>query len=364
MIDIFSRHVPGLLSCSGKKRRPTCRGYSGRLLKVAIPKMDQPCEQYEQVLTTQRYFSFAEIVKGRDASVRVTEDGLFFAVDLAMVVTGKDRDHAGQALRGLSDETFPSSKFSERKMPGKGNARTKLVNFPDGIELIMVLPGKVAREIRVKFSDIIKRYLAGDHSLITEVLHNAASDSPVAQMARASMDSPSLDEISRKRQFERDDALFEMEMAERRQRLLQSMTETQKTLQEQYTALCPGKILDDRARLLFQDNLLNLMPSRGMPSVGQLVESGVPVSAQEDTRPITISTFAAEEGKRYDTKALQRIGIIMSNLYQKNYGKKASQHEQFTDGAVRHVRSYTRKDQDLMREAFRLFDIEAGKFKP
>jgi hypothetical protein len=41
-------------------------------------------------------FSFAEIVRGRDASVRMTDDGYLYAVDLVMVVTGKDRDHAAQ----------------------------------------------------------------------------------------------------------------------------------------------------------------------------------------------------------------------------------------------------------------------------
>ncbi len=43
--------------------------------------------------------SFAEIVHGRDASVRVTEDNLLYAVDLAMVVTGKSRNYAGQVIK-------------------------------------------------------------------------------------------------------------------------------------------------------------------------------------------------------------------------------------------------------------------------
>lgn len=37
----------------------------------------------------QKYFSFAEIIQGRDAVVRVTPDGLLYAVDLVMVMTGK-----------------------------------------------------------------------------------------------------------------------------------------------------------------------------------------------------------------------------------------------------------------------------------
>ncbi len=44
----------------------------------------------------QRFMSFAEIIKGRDASVRVTDDNLVYAVELAMVFTGKGRDYAGQ----------------------------------------------------------------------------------------------------------------------------------------------------------------------------------------------------------------------------------------------------------------------------
>jgi len=33
--------------------------------------------------------SFAEVVKGRDSSVKITSDGLMYAVDLVIAVTGK-----------------------------------------------------------------------------------------------------------------------------------------------------------------------------------------------------------------------------------------------------------------------------------
>jgi hypothetical protein len=317
----------------------------------------------EQLTPVQRFFSFAEIVKGRDASVPVTDDGLLHAIPYVSVMTGKNRDDSGKTIRNLSDDLFHSAKFTDRQLSKRGGYPTKLISFENAIELAMVLPGKIAKETRTKFKAIIHRYLAGDHSLISEIQENATSNSPIAQMARASMSGSSLDHIYRKRQLERDDALFEMDMAERKQRLLHNMTETQKTLREEYASLCPNQIIDDRARLMFKDNFLNLASAQSMPATVQRVESGVPVSATEDTRPITISLFAAEEGKRYDTKALQRVGAIMSNMYQKKYGGKASQHEQFTDGAVRAVRSYTRKDQDMLREAFRVFDAQNSMTK-
>ena len=316
-------------------------------------------------MSSQCVFSFEEIVKGRDSSVRITDDGLFYAVDLAMVVTGKNRNDAGQAIRNLKEEIFQSGKFTDRHLSLTGGHATKLIGFQDAIELIMVLPGKVAREIRANFADIIRRHLAGDMSLVKEIQDNAASNSPIAQMARASMGNPDLDQISKKRQLERDDMLFEMEMAERKQRLLHATVETQaktvsiqKTLRDEYAALCPDQIMDDRARVMFKDSLLNIAFPQGIATAVQVIGSGIPAVVPEDTRPLTISSFALEEGKRYDTKALQRIGGIMSSLYQKKYGARASQHEQFTDGAVRVVRSYTRKDQDLLKEAFRLFEAQ------
>ena len=102
--------------------------------------------------------SFAEIVQGRDSSVRITDDGLLFAVDLAMVMTSKNRNDAGQALRNIPDEFFSSVKITERNTGGSGNSKTKLVSFEDAIELVMVLPGKVAKETRCKFRDVIRHY--------------------------------------------------------------------------------------------------------------------------------------------------------------------------------------------------------------
>jgi hypothetical protein len=36
----------------------------------------------------QKVLSFAEVVQGRDATVKVTPDGLLFAVEFVMVMTG------------------------------------------------------------------------------------------------------------------------------------------------------------------------------------------------------------------------------------------------------------------------------------
>jgi len=116
--------------------------------------------------------SFDEIVKGRDATVRITEDGLLYAIDLVMVVTGKNRNEAGEAIRRIPEDLFSSDRMTERKVPGKGMTKTKLVKFEDAIELIMVLPGKMSRSCRKQMADVIVRYLDGDFSLVNEIAEN------------------------------------------------------------------------------------------------------------------------------------------------------------------------------------------------
>ena len=104
-------------------------------------------------------FSFAEIVHGRESSVRITDDGLLFAIDLVMVMTGKDRHHSAKTLRRLNEDVFKSDKLCERYLSKKGGPITRLISFRDALELVMVLPGKKASETRVQFSSIIQRHL-------------------------------------------------------------------------------------------------------------------------------------------------------------------------------------------------------------
>ena len=49
-------------------------------------------------ITMIEQVSFEEIVQGRDATVRVTKDNLLYAVDLAMVMTGKTKKDAARDL--------------------------------------------------------------------------------------------------------------------------------------------------------------------------------------------------------------------------------------------------------------------------
>ena len=197
---------------------------------------------------SSKIFSFSEIVKGRNSSVRVTDDGLLYAVDLTMAMTGLARDQAGLVLRRLFNKftKFTTISMIDRLFAGGGHP-TKLITFEHAIELAMILPGETAKETRVAFANIIRRYLAGDKSLITEVEQNAYSSDSISQMARESINkenNPTKERTFRKRGLEQDDTLMQLII--------------QKTIIDTYTSLCENRVIDADAKLLFRENILKI----------------------------------------------------------------------------------------------------------
>jgi hypothetical protein len=306
--------------------------------------------------------SFAEIIHGRDSSVRVTRDGLIFAVDLVMVVTGLNRDDAGKTLRRLSDEIFSSDKLSERNTGGSGNSKTKLVSFEHALELVMVLPGNTAKETRVQFANILKRYMAGDQSLISEIHANAASNSPIAQMARAALGVEQGDEeayqISLKRKRE------ELEQV-KLQHEINAMITDNRVKEQQLAITAYAEIerirdpsnptnADERTRLMMQDAMQNsiLNSMQVVQFTGGQAATKAEVS---QNKPISISSVAKELGYKASTNDSKRIGSDLSKRYFKLHGKPPSKHDQLIDGRVTSVNSYTEQDRPLMEEALRAY---------
>ncbi len=263
-----------------------------------------------------------------------------------MVMTGLARDQSGLVLRRLSPETFPSIKLIERKLPGKGNAHTKLVSFQDAIELVMVLPGKVAKETRTKFADIIRRYLAGDKTLIAEIQANEQSDAPIAQLARAADPSKAdLKEIP-----------TEEELAERKRRLEREDLEMRALDTDiQHKKLCNVKLFADTMKMLnpfwSDDARLRLQTEDWLKNIAFNSQPLTIANGNDADRSISVSQVAQEMGKRLTHGQLVQVGSAVARRYREKYGSEPSKHSQWVDGAERKVNSYTEKDRGLMVEA-------------
>jgi hypothetical protein len=76
-----------------------------------------------------QHMSFAEIVQGRDSNVRMTHDGLIYAVDLVMVVTGKNRNDSAKDIRNIDPLSFSDNKFVTRKLSGDVCIYATIMNY-------------------------------------------------------------------------------------------------------------------------------------------------------------------------------------------------------------------------------------------
>lgn len=128
--------------------------------------------------------------------------------------------------------------------PGERQSKILVINFRGALKLVMMLGGKRAAMYRTVMSDIIRRHYAGDLSLIPELQANAASDAPIAQLARESLVNDPVGEPAegledqpqpKKRVFESGESgMSELEVLERKQKLNMSWLEVKNSLEFEF----------------------------------------------------------------------------------------------------------------------------------
>jgi hypothetical protein len=280
-----------------------------------------------------------------------------------MVVTGKERDYAGQILRTLSNDIFQSGKFIERQVSNRGGHRTKLLNMDDAISLVMVLPGDNAKGIRQQFARIIRRHFAGDQTLHAEIDANAASSSPIAQLARDSMD-PSEEQLVGFKRRREELELFKLEheintlivenRAKEQARIMSANAELERIRDPTRTNL------DERTRLMYQDTLQNLfLNTQVVPPASGGTRPAIS-NGPSPNAPISISSVAASLGYKPTSDDSKRIGMDLRKRYVKQHGKPPPKHDQLCDGRVTSVNSYTEQDRELMTQTLHdYFHVES-----
>ena len=283
-------------------------------------------------MTTTRTISFQELIPGSEG-VRLTEDDLLWATDLTMAVTGKNRDDAGWVLRNLKSENFDPVKITETHLAANGGKKTKLVTFDHALELVMVLPGKIAKQFRVDACDILKLFFAGDQSLHEAIDRNAASDAPINAMARGEKPGSG---SGMKRRYE------ELALQERLLSIKDKQVSHQRDIIMLYQSLCPSGVVDDRANLMFKDNLLNLLGSRPAIQNGPNPEGA----------PMTVSDMVMFMGLHYSTEDKKQIGLQVAAKFRDRYGPDASpgKHSQIVGGQNIQVNHYVAKDHYLLQD--------------
>lgn len=267
------------------------------------------------------------------------------------------------------------------KFPGAGQKEQPVITFPGAVKLAMFLPGENAKKNRSIMAKILIRYYAGDPSLIPEIEANAASDAPVAQMARASLADEEREpenaiSINNKRALENleieeravnvrhKNAMAERAENENKIQHIKSQLAVFNQVTDRYIFLCsPMAILDERARLIFKDSLLNFVVrfnQHHQAAIAGADGEAPPAPVAQPVGFLTISTVAQGLGYQFDSNQLKRIGARVAQAYYLKYKESPSKHEQFVDGAVRKVNTYQDKDRELIEAAINTFAYQAG----
>jgi hypothetical protein len=187
--------------------------------------------------------------------------------------------------------------------------------------------------------------MAGDATLVPEILANAQSASPVAEMARATLPpAPApLDPFeleTRKRKLEVEDVTIKrmrIEVKAEEMQLVRDFTSMMASLNPKWMTL------DTRLRIRTEDWLKNIVFEPGQLSI-----ANGPAS-QPPPKSICVSDVARQVGKGTLTHGqLSLAGAKMARAYRELRGQEPPKRAQWVDGCERMVNSYTEADRDLM----------------
>ena len=286
---------------------------------------------------------FDEIVSGATVRLVVIDDTQYLSIrDLIMHLCDTDGDYACQIYRNLSNSVKKEVRgfVSSFKFPGRGQQEQAVITCFGTLKLIMKLPGEAAKQHRTSMVTILQKYFAGDPSLLTEVEANAASDSVISRLARASLATGASltasvvdDGLDRKRKRELEDTqLHDLKVG--------VVTKFATTMD----LINPSWRDDTRLRLKTEDWLKNAAFNNGVPAITN--------GGEHLNKSISVSQVAQEMGyTNLKHGHLIKLGLAIARKYRDKYDTEAPTHLQWVDGAERKVKSYTERDREMIEEA-------------
>ena len=352
---------------------------------------------------------FDEIIPGASARVCVIDDVQYLSIrDVIMYYGNKKAQAATKTWDRLPDyrKQEVCTECTNFHFPGQGQSEQPVITFRGALKLVMWIGGENAKDQRSAMVKTLTRYYAGDGSLTDEIEANAQSVSPIAQMARASLaaeqvEDRSLIDLKRKREdLEHSKLELDIESKrianraagadaeakmianraaeaeiKRKDRAAEADVESKKIanraadlannaadianseqkhvslvkVSTSYRDLCQDTVMDERARLIFKDNFLNMAM---VQSPGAAKTNGDQASTNNN-KPVSLSLIATELGMKLSTGELISIGVELKKRYFAKHGKEPSKHDQLCNGRMTKVNSYTESDRALIEEVLR-----------
>jgi hypothetical protein len=209
--------------------------------------------------------------------------------DLISAVVG-NLDTARRAFNRLKDVgTRCPDMF---KFPGQGQRPTPVVDARGAVEILLVLPGRVAAHFRRSAADVIVRYLGGDPSLVEEVVANRRIQEQLPDAHPSRIFGQTVESEGMKRARE------ELEVCRLKRARLEDLSRSVRLYFDTMAAI--GVAADDRDRIHAKDQLSTALFGQ------QAVEDG--------DKEFCIRDVTSAAGFR-DSAADSAVGELAKQLY-------------------------------------------------
>ena len=272
-------------------------------------------------------------------------------LDVIMLITKCSSGHASQAFQRLC-EHHPELNTSrvDFKFPGQGQRPTPVATVMTLCEIAWLLPGKNAAVFRREGASTLCRALGGDLTLIEEIRARHGDIEPEEQAILLEGTGVSVQEANGEvHQLELAERQFAL--LERRRKLPLEIIDMSITLSERLKIFAAGET-DERFRMALMDASKNVV----LLSVPGGSSGTLTITGSDDTKPISVSSVAADLGKRLSTRELSEIGRVVAAAYREAHdGKSPPQHDGYANGHIVKINSYFEKDRALLVDAIESF---------
>ncbi|BCU09075.1 hypothetical protein [Sicyoidochytrium minutum DNA virus] len=223
---------------------------------------------------------------------------------------------------------------------------THVAVFRDLIQIIQILPGKTAGSFRAKAANYLCRLLAGDESLIPEIMRTKENTPEVVREV-IMQDVPTFDRTPAEKRFREE--TMDLIIKERRHALEERKAALeQKNLEFQIKrmAYIEDRLggLDDTDKIYFKD----LIVKCNDPGYAAIQNS-----SDERGEEISIALVAQELGIHPREKSPQ-IGKVLASMWRARYpGQSPPKRRTKYLGRVYNENAYYDRDRDLVEKAIR-----------
>ena len=307
--------------------------------------------------------------------IRMTPEKLPSLVDVGVILTGSTSHDVAQILRRMFAAHIDlGTKCSQVSFGGRGGNRESLVpkDLAALVEIIFLLPGRAAAQVRQAAAQIFVRYLGGDLSLVQEVerLHHVqaflrenAPEHPLRVFGEAVENSEG-HELKRKR--------GEAELAEAELRIKKASVEARcLELQQQEVAARVAIALEEKQRATEARRIANLREWLQLAGSDGAVVQVAPadrVAVNDMMRTLTLGgsgaeaglgaaicleAFLRERGVRDATAKRGGFGKAVLKVWRERHPDQQPPKKQvFVNGQERTVNAYWETHMDILEEAF------------